>query len=444
MSPGGHGTQDLPSLPHDVVLLPGSQTPAPLQQPVGQFDALQVGAWQAPPAQLSPDGHTMHALPPLPHAVVLVPISQKPRASQHPIGQVFASHAGPLQTPPVHESPGGHGKHAWPPVPHAEVLVPDSQLPRLSQQPLGQLMLLQVIPWQEPALQLSPGGHGMHALPPLPHDPGVLPGSHTPAPLQQPVGHVEALHGIGSQAPPAQRSPGGHVEHALPPVPHALVLLPDSQKPRPSQQPVGQVEALQVGPTHAPPEQESIGGHGRQAPPPVPHAVRLVPDWQIPKLSQQPFGQVDGLHVAPSHAPALQLSPGGQDLHASPSLPHEAVLVPDSQAPETSQHPVGQVEALQGPGSQVWLAGSQTRPVRSQSWQSAPPAPQALSARPPTHFIPPAPFDLQQPLGHVLALHPTCTPTQEWDAGSHVVKPSAGQFSQAWPSSPHAFNAVPL
>jgi hypothetical protein len=88
----------------------------------------------------------VHIAPPLPHALVLSPISQKPSASQHPMGQVLASHTGPVHMPPEQESPGGHGKQAWPPVPQAVVLVPDSHTPRPSQHPFGQLDALQVIP----------------------------------------------------------------------------------------------------------------------------------------------------------------------------------------------------------------------------------------------------------------------------------------------------------
>jgi hypothetical protein len=116
-----------------------------------------------------------------------------------------------------------------------------------------------------------------------------------------------------------------------------------------------------------PAEQESPGGHGLQGPAPVPQANGLVPDSHVPELSQQPVGQLVTLQVAPMHAPALQTSPPGHGSQALPPLPHAEVLVPDSQRPMSSQHPVGQVEALQGMASHVWLDGSQTRPVPAQS-----------------------------------------------------------------------------
>ena len=146
MSPGGHAVQALPSLPHDVVVLPGSHVPEPLQHPAGQVIALQGAGWQTPPLQLSPEGHAMQVAPPLPHALVLLPISQKPRASQQPVGHVFASQTGPMHMPAGQESPGGHGRHAWPPFPHAVVLSPGSHTPRPSQHPVGQLDALQVTP----------------------------------------------------------------------------------------------------------------------------------------------------------------------------------------------------------------------------------------------------------------------------------------------------------
>ncbi len=132
-----------------------------------------------------------------------------------------------------------------------------------------------------------------------------MPGWQVPVESQHPVGHVVALQLGATQAPPVQASPDGQTVHALPPVPHAIVLVPVSQKPSESQQPLGQLEALHVVPMHAPPVQVSPVGHGRQALPPVPHAVLLVPDSQFPRESQHPFGQVDALQVVPTHAPPV-------------------------------------------------------------------------------------------------------------------------------------------
>jgi hypothetical protein len=248
---------------------------------------------------VSPVGHALHVLPPVPHAPELVPVSQKPSASQHPVGQVFALHVVPVHAPAVHESPGGQGRQALPPVPQAEVLVPDSQFPKLSQHPIGQLDALHVVPWHDPLLQVSPGGHATHAAPPLPQEVVLSPDWQVPVASQQPVGQVEALQGGSWQAPALQLSPVGQSAHNAPPVPQALVLVPASQNPRTSQHPIGHVIGPHATPTQAPARQESPGGHGRHAPPPVPHAEVLVPDSHLPKLSQHPVGQLVELHVVP-------------------------------------------------------------------------------------------------------------------------------------------------
>jgi hypothetical protein len=293
-------------------------------------------------------------------------------------------------------------------------------------------------------VQVSPGGHARQALPPLPHEVVLVPDSQTPAPLQHPRGQVAALQGRVRQMPPEQMSSGGQSVHALPPVPQAVGLRPGSQKPRGSQQPLGQVAASHAGPLHFPAEQVSLGGQGRHAAPPVPHSVVLVPGWQFPALSQHPVGQLDALQVVPWHEPPAQVSPPGQGAQALPSLPHALVLVPVSQAPATSQQPVGHVAALHGRLWQVWEVGSQTSPVVAQSMQRAPPAPQSSVSRPPRHCSPPAPLGAQHPFGQLVASHPAVTPTHAWVAGLHEVKPSAVQFSHACAPSPQTVSDVPL
>jgi hypothetical protein len=256
-------------------------------------------------------------------------------------------HVAPWQTPFTHASPATHGAHATPPVPQSLTVLPAWHLPAPSQQPFGHVEALHVDGWHEPMVQVSPAGHAVHARPPIPHAPVVLPGSQVPALLQQPVGQVAGLH-VGWQLWAVHASPGGHAVQLPPPLPHAIVVVPVSQKPSASQHPLGQVAGLHVGPLHTPPEQVSPGGHGRQAFPPVPQARVLVPGSQFPKLSQQPFGQVIALQVAPWQAPPLHVSPAGHTLHALPPFPHAIVLVPGWQTPAALQQPVGQVEALQG------------------------------------------------------------------------------------------------
>jgi hypothetical protein len=286
-------------VPQSFSDVPSWHTPEESQQPVGQVIELHVLASQIPPLHVSPDGHDVHALPPVPQAPVLVPDSQKPNLSQQPMGQVAALQVVPVHAPAVQESPGGQGTHESPPLPHAEVLVPDSHIPKLSQHPVPQLIGLHVTPRHAPMKHASPGGHAVHATPPLPHAVELLPDWQTPAESQQPAGHVDALHVGTLHAPPLQLSPDGHDVQASPAVPHALVLVPDSQKPNASQHPFGQVAGPHEGPLHAPAVQESPGGHGKQALPPVPHAEVVVPDSQFPKPSQQPVGQVMALQVLP-------------------------------------------------------------------------------------------------------------------------------------------------
>ncbi len=367
VSPGGQATQLAPPLPQAVVLFPSTQAPTPLQQPAGHVAALHGGSSHIPALHESPGGQAAHDTPPVPHAPVVVPVSQNPSASQHPPGHVMGSHTTPVQVPAVHESPGGQGKHAAPPVPQAEVLVPVSHFPPLSQQPVGHVDALHVLPWQDPVVHVSPGGQAAHKTPPLPHALVLRPGWHTPPRSQHPAGHVVALQSGAVHVPAAHVSPDGHALQELPPVPHSPGVVPVSQKPRPSQHPSGHVFALHTAPAQTPAVQESPGGQGRHALPPVPQADVLVPVSQVPMLSQQPVGHVDALHVTPSQPPLVHVSPPGQTAHARPSLPHAEVLLPDSQIPVASQHPAGQVVALHGGASQVWLAPSQTRLLAAQS-----------------------------------------------------------------------------
>jgi hypothetical protein len=396
-SVGGQAVHSSPPVPQNVVVVPVWQTPLVLQQPVGHVDALHGGGSHVPALHVSPVGHARQVSPSVPQAPVVVPVSQKLRASQQPDGHVVASHGGPRHRPPEQLSAGGHGKQALPPVPQADVLVPDSQLPELSQQPVGQLVALQVMPMQDPDVHVSPGGHGSQVSPPLPHDIVVSPASQRPAPSQHPVGQVAALQGGGWHVPALQLSPGGHAVHAIPPLPHSFVVVPPSQKPSASQQPDGHVAGSHVGPLHTPAEQESAGGHGRQALPPVPQAEVLVPDSQSPEPSQQPEGQLMALQVVPWQEPAMHVSPGGQASQAVPPLPHDVELVPDSQSGPLQQ-PAGQVDALQ---SMAWqLPPRQTSPS-GHARQALPPVPHAVGLPP----VSQKPRVSQQPVGHEAASH---------------------------------------
>jgi hypothetical protein len=56
------------------------------------------------------------ALPPTPHCDGVPPAWHLPLGSQQPV-QFEALHAGLLQYPPLHVSPGGHGLQLFPPSP---------------------------------------------------------------------------------------------------------------------------------------------------------------------------------------------------------------------------------------------------------------------------------------------------------------------------------------
>jgi hypothetical protein len=346
LSPDGHAVQVAPPVPHAAFVLPGWQTPVMSQQPVGHVMALQVDPLQAPPTQVSVDGQVAHVAPPVPQNAVVVPASQIPVLSQQPVGQLAALQGGGLQVPALHVSPVGHAVHVAPPVPHALELDPVSQKPSVSQHPVGHVMALHATPTHAPARHASPGGHGSHGKPPAPQAEVLVPASHLPALSQQPVMHVRGLHVRPSQAPVRQASPVGQASHACPPLPQAVVLVPGWHVPDPSQHPVGHVETLHGVVVQVPPLHVSPVGQDVHALPPVPQAEVLVPVSQKPSASQHPFGQLVALHVVPLQIPPVQVSPVGQGRHAPPPVPHAEVLVPDSHLPRLSQHPVGQVIAL--------------------------------------------------------------------------------------------------
>jgi hypothetical protein len=80
--------------------------------------------------------------------------------------------------PPEQMEPGPHAKHSSPPTPQARVLEPAWQLPLPSQQP-GQFWGPQlVVVVHDPLLQNAPGGHAVHAAPPVPHEPEEPPPWH--------------------------------------------------------------------------------------------------------------------------------------------------------------------------------------------------------------------------------------------------------------------------
>jgi hypothetical protein len=76
--------------------------------------------------------------------------------------------------------------------------------------------------------------------------------------------------------------------------------------------------------------------------PPDPHCASRKPSWHTPDESQQPSGQLDGVHAGgvETHAPPEQVSPiEVQSLQLVPPAPHAAGAEPPTHAPLPSQHP---------------------------------------------------------------------------------------------------------
>jgi hypothetical protein len=85
-------------------------------------------------------------------------------------------------------------------------------------------------------------------------------------------------------------------------------------------------------------------GQFSHACPSLPHAVKLLPTWHAPLLSQHPVAQVPGPHVpGAAHTPAvaLQVVPAVQVAQAAPWIPHARLDFPGKQRPAALQQPSG-------------------------------------------------------------------------------------------------------
>jgi hypothetical protein len=317
-------TQVAPPDPHAVVVVPARQL----------FMASQH------PAQVSKHGH---APPPPPPS----PVWQLPLPSQHPSGHVVGPHTNPPHDPSRQKPVGGQLTHCVPSNPQSAFVVPGWQVLEASQQP-KQFSGLHGVVTHEPLSQSWSKLHSAQALPPLPQSKVWLPGWHSPLESQQPVGHVVLLHFEPWQKPSGHEAPLPlHVAQVLPPLPQSDVVFPGWQMSCWSQHPLGHVWKVHVAPWQLPPTHASPEGHAAQALPPVPQSFRVIPSWHTPETSQQPVGQVVGLHAEAVHDPAVQASLGGHEAQALPPVPQNIVLVPGSQTPEALQHPVGHVDGLQ-------------------------------------------------------------------------------------------------
>jgi hypothetical protein len=114
-------------------------------------------------------------------------------------------------------------------------------------------------------------------------------------------------------------------------------------------------------------------------------------------VTQHPVEQFAGPQTG-VHAP-LHVSPVVHRSHIEPFEPHAATVFPGWHVLSASQQPPQVLlhDVTHCWSSQVWL-------LKRQSWQVAPPAPQALSDVPPWHK---PVYALQQPaqVPHVLATH---------------------------------------
>jgi hypothetical protein len=225
-------------------VLPGRHA-LPWQQPA-QVTGPQAGCWQTPAEQLSLAPQLWHASPSWPHAALVFP-----------------------------------GRHALP-----------------WQQPT-QLAGVQA-GWQLFWTQASLALHVLHT-PPRPQAAAALPGTQA-LPWQHPL-QFEAEHRVAlAQLPFAQFLSGSHLTHDRPPDPHASLFVPGRQAvlaQHPSEQLAGSQAAL--GGMHRPKRQSSVLWHWRQAAPPVPHWLPVVPAMHTLPVQQ------------PWHVELLQVSGSEQD-----------------------------------------------------------------------------------------------------------------------------------
>jgi len=126
---------------------------------------------------------------------------------------------------------------------------------------------------------------------------------------------------------------------------------------------------------------------------------------------------------------------GSQATHAAPPVPQVTVDAVAQVDPE--QQPLGQLVVLQS----LQTPPAQIRPA--QSWQAAPPAPQALLAVPVKQVVPE-----QQPLGHDVRSQTHAPLTQRWPVPHgaplpHWHAPLAEQRSDAAPQLTQALPVTP-
>lgn len=238
------------------------------------------------------------------------------------------------------------------------------------------------------------------------------PGRHL-SPSQQPLHEA----GVQVHVPLTQAWLPPHTEQAAPPPPQAAAVLPGTHCPLLSQQPVGQVVAPQVMVDLL----QLLLVHASSLPqlsqiwPPLPQAASLLPGWQLPFLSQHPLGQVAALQATALHALLTHFSPFLHAWQAAPPLPHTPGLSPGMQV-LLKQQPPGQVAGPQGLG---WHAPSTQRSSASQRMHALPPRPHACSLVAVMHVEP-----WQQPPEQVVGPHGSAVhvPLMQRSPGLHVAQ----------------------
>ena len=146
------------------------------------------------------------------------------------------------------------------------------------------------VPFARQVFALS-GSHVVHAAPLTPQWVGE--GARHASSEQQPPSQLDAVHDGGPHEPPTQVLVL-HCTQVPPPEPQLAGEVPARNWPF-EQHPEGQLEALQVV-VRQPPSLQPPVAQVPQVSPPWPHALAEVPERQLPAVSQQPAGQLVGLH----------------------------------------------------------------------------------------------------------------------------------------------------
>jgi hypothetical protein len=313
----------------------------------------------------------------------------------------------------------GHATHASPPKPQAESerelqIVPEQHPPaQVSAQPE-----------HTPLVHVSGAGHVEHALPPLPHAAASLPAWHWLF-RQQPLGHETPSHAhvpFKHRVPAVHAAPPPHVQEpavhlSAEPAGHAIQAVPAGMHELSENAvhviPVQQPSGHEVASqTHLDESQRSPGPHDASAP----QLHTPLPE----QLSALPATHV--AHVPPSN-PQL-LSPGDwhrlfeQQLAGHDTASHRH-LPPVQRCPPTHSAPVPQVQSpfAEHPSAS---AGSHTA-------HAAPPPPQVVVVGGEWQVVPE-----QHPFGQTHVLQ---APPVHVSPGPHA--------PHAWPAFPHSVTEVP-